>query len=121
MLVAESLSHRHSANRWSGESRLAVVSTVQAGNACLNGLRARDAVVSTLESEADRRHSEVIHISEKSPTRGSACDRHLADDQPPVVAKDLPIPRENSPSHRQFTGEVPRSAYLTPMVLGQAH
>ena len=38
-----------------------------------------------------------------------------------LVAKDLPIPRENRLSHRQFTGEAPRSACLTPVVLGQAH
>jgi hypothetical protein len=29
-----------------------------------------------------------------------------------LVAKDLPIPGENSPSHRPFTSDVPPSAYL---------
>ena len=45
-----------------------------------------------------------------SPTRGIACGRRLADNCPPVVAKDLPIPGENSPSHRQFSSEVPPNA-----------
>ena len=28
-----------------------------------------------------------------------------------LIAKDLPIPVENRPSHRQFSGEVPPGAY----------
>ena len=60
------------------------------------------------------------HMSKKSPMRTLARNG-LVGNSSCLVAKDLPISREHSPSHRQFTGEAPRSAYLTPMVLGQAH
>src|ERR1035437_5911423 len=59
----------------------------------------------------------VFAVSDSSPTvlpKPGGRSRRSS-----LIAKDLPIPGENSPSHRPFTGEVPRSASLTPMVLGR--